>query len=447
MRRLLATVVWASFLGAALSGPSHAQSSAPVQGLWQIWQEALASDPTYAAVRFRLDAAHARVTQARAGVWLPNLSASASLTRGELSTRASTDIPEVSRTTHSYGLTLTQPLWRPQHWQDWAQSKLGVVLADVEFAEAKQELALRVAQAYFDVLAAQDALEASRLQKKAVVEQLASARRNFEVGTSTITDANEAQARFDLVTAQEISAASDLEIKRTALLQMTGQPPGELLTLRRSVVLPAPQPALLEDWTRVAEVDNLAVHAAQIKTAIAQRETSKARAGHSPTLDIVASINKSDRPLASAIDSTTTRAAGLQLNVPIFSGFATQARVSEAWALEQQARQTLEATKRQAAQTARQAFSGVTRGLAQVKALEAAEVSSQTSLNSTLLGYKVGVRVNLDVLNAQQQLFQTQRDLAKARYDTVLAGLKLKAATGVLGEEDLQAVEALLAPR
>jgi outer membrane protein len=418
-------------------------SVAAQQGLLQSWREALASDPSYAAARFQLEATREKVPQARASAWLPNINGTVNLTHNDNSTRTGTTTIESDRTSSGYGLNLTQPLWRPQALQALEQAKLSLIAAETQFNSARQDLALRLAQAYFDVLIAQDTLEVIRAQKKAVAEQLASAKRNFEVGTATITDTNEAQARYDLVVAQEIAADNDVEIKRTGLQQITGKPALELLPLRRNVALPAPLPSQQNEWVNAAESNNLAVRLAQTNTEIAQRESSKAKAGHLPGLDLVASHNQTRKPQA-GIERSSNNSVGVQLTVPLFAGFATQSRVRETLALEQQASQSLEAARRTAAQSARQSFNGVTSGLAQVKALEAAEVSSQTSLDSTLLGYRVGVRVNVDVLNAQQQLFQTRRDLSKARYDTLLASLRLKAATGALEEPDLQAIDALL---
>jgi len=352
-------------------------STAAQQGLLQSWREALASDPSYAAARFQLEATREKVPQARASAWLPSVNGNANLTYNDNSSRTSTTTTDSERTSSGYGLSLTQPLWRPQSLQSLEQAKLGVVAAETQFNSARQDLALRVAQAYFDVLVAQDTLEVIRAQKKAVAEQLASAKRNFEVGTSTITDTNEAQARYDLVIAQEIAAENDLQVKRTGLQQITGKPALDLLPLRRNVALPAPVPAQQNEWVTAAENNNFAVRIAQTNAEIAQRETSKAKAGHLPSVDLVASHNQTRKP-QTGVERSNNNSVGVQLTVPIFAGFATQARVRETLALEQQASQSLEAARRTAAQSARQSFTGVTSGLAQVRALEAAEVSSQT---------------------------------------------------------------------
>jgi len=284
-------------------------------------------------------------------------------------------------------------------------------------------------------------------QKVAITEQLASAKRNFEVGTATITDTHEAQARFDLAVAQEIAAQNDLEIKRTALQQIIGKPAGELATLPSTVKLNAPEPAVIDKWVESAEQQNYGVVGQQIALEIAQRDITRNRAGHYPTLDLVASrvhSNQSGGTLATLSTVTTTNNVGVQWAIPLFSGFSVDSKVRESIALEDRTRSDLENARRVAAQNARQSFLGVTSGLSQVKALEAAEISSKSALESNRLGYQVGVRINIDVLNAQQQLFSTQRDLSKARYDTIVNGLRLKSAAGTLKEDDLVQINLLL---
>jgi outer membrane protein len=298
-----------------------------------------------------------------------------------------------------------------------------------------------VAQAYFDVLAAQDTLTSIQAQKTATTEQLASAKRNFEVGTQTITDTHEAQAAYDLVVAQEFAAQSDLEVKRAALQQIIGAPAGSLATLRPGVKIAQPEPAVMEPWVSSAEQQNYAVVGAQLNLEIAKREIARQRAGHLPTLDLTASKG---RDSTTGVGVNKTGAIGVTWNVPIFTGFAVTSKVRESIALEDKARNDLEATRRAVAQNARQAYLGVSSGLAQVRALEAAEISSKSALDSNKLGYQVGVRINIDVLNAQRQLYSTQRDLSRARYDTLMNGLRLKAAAGSLKEADLAPVNALL---
>jgi outer membrane protein len=278
---------------------------------------------------------------------------------------------------------------------------------------------------------------------------LASAKRNFEVGTATITDTREAQARFDQSTAQEIVADNDLRTKRIALDQLVGRANVEPKPLAAPPVLPPVAPADPEQWAQMAQSANPNILRSSLELEVARLETQKARAGHLPTLAAVASTG-TDRAWGAAAASkgnwgtTTTTSVGLQLSVPLFSGFAVQNQVKQSLALEDKAQQDLEAARRSTDQQTRTAYFGVQSGIAQVKALEAAEASSTLALEATQLGYKVGVRVNLDVLNAQNQLFQTQRDLAKARYDVLVGELKLRQASGTLRPDDLSSVNQLV---
>jgi outer membrane protein len=435
--------------------------NAQAADLLQVYQQALANDATYASARAAAQAGRERVPQGRAGL-LPTVGVTGNVTRnntdyspfnegqpirdelGNVIGTALSGGPSV--TTKEITVQLAQPLFRWDRWETYQQSKLQQAISEAQFAQAQQDLITRVAQAYFDVLGAQDTLASTRAQKEAVTEQLASAKRNFEVGTQTITDTHEAQAAYDLVVSQEIAAVNDLETKKTALQAIIGTPPAALATLRTGVNLTAPQPINVDQWVSAAENQNYAVSVAQLQLESAKRDISKNRAGHYPTLDLVASSNRRNLSgeLTGQSGRTTNNAIGIQYSIPIFSGFAVTSRVRESIALEDKARNDLEANRRNAALLARQSFLGVNSGLAQVKALEAAEVSSNSALESNKLGYQVGVRINIDVLNAQRQLYQTRTDLAKARYNTILAGLKLKAAAGSLREEDLQPVNALL---
>lgn len=415
--------------------------------LLQVYREALANDAQFASARAALTAGQEREAQGRAGL-LPTVGLTGSYTRSESETTAGgfTSSPPAFNT-KGYTLSLSQPLFRWANWESYQQGKLAVAISEAQFAQAQQDLILRVAQAYFDVLVAQEALASVEAQKTAITEQLESAKRNFEVGTATITDTHEAQARYDLVIAQEAATQNDLEIRRAALQQLIGKPAGGLAGLRPGVSLAAPEPAQIERWVESAERQNYGVAGQQFLVENAQREISRNRAGHYPTVDLVASRGYNNPGYTTQFPggvTTNSNAIGVQVAIPLFSGFAVTSRVRESIALEDRARADLENARRTAAQSARQAFFGVNAGLAQVRALQAAEVSSQSALESNRLGYQVGVRINIDVLNAQQQLFSTRRDLARARYDTLLNGLRLKAAAGVLKEEDIVAVNTLL---
>ncbi|MES2932710.1 MAG: TolC family outer membrane protein [Pseudomonadota bacterium] len=423
--------------------------NAQAADLVQIYRDALVNDMQYASARASLAAGQEKAPQGRA-LLLPTIGLSGGKSHNDSST-GQEEGDNVHRTSNSsnYTLSLSQPLFRWANWQQYQQSKLQVMVSEAQFAQAQQDLMVRVAQAYFDILTAQDTLAAIQAQKVATTEQLASAKRNFEVGTQTITDTNEAQARSDLVVAQELAAINDLEIKRTALQQIIGKPPGALATLKTGVAINTPVPAAIEPWVESAEKQNYGVMSAQIALEIAKHEISKTRAGHYPTVDLVASAGRSNAgltALSSSSTATNSNAIGIQWNIPLFAGFGVTSRVRETIALEDKARFDLESVRRSATQATRQAYLGVNSGLAQVRALEAAEVSSQSALESNQLGYQVGVRINIDVLNAQQQLALTRQSLAKARYDTVMNGIRLKSAAGTLKEEDLSLVNSLLQP-
>lgn len=428
--------------GAFLSVMSMSAHSAD---LLQIYKEALANDAQFASARASLAAGQEKVIQGRSTL-LPALGVSGTVGNTSQTLETSQNFSSDWKA-NAYTITLSQPLIRWANWETYQQGKLSTAISEAQFAQAQQDLIVRVSQAYFDVLTSQDALASVQAQKTAITEQLASAKRNFEVGTATITDTHEAQARYDLAVAQEFAALNDLEIKRSALQQIVGKPAGELAPLRTGVKLDAPQPAQIDGWVSSAEKQNYNVISQEFALEIAKREIKRNRAGHMPTLDLVATRNRAYQggSVTSSVASTaTTNSVGVQWSVPLFAGFSVDSRVRESIALEDKARSDLETARRAAAQGARQAYLGVNNGLAQVKALEAAEISSQSALESNRLGYQVGVRINIDVLNAQQQLYSTRRDLAKARYDTVMNGLRLKSAAGTLKEEDLAAVNGLL---
>ncbi len=414
--------------------------------LVQVYRQALANDAQYGSARAALAVGKERVPQGRAGL-LPTIGLSGSNSRDSI--EFTPDIaPSQGRTSGNsnvYTLSLSQPLFRWANWQQYEQSKLAQAASEAAFGQAQQDLITRVAQAYFDVLAAQDTLASTQSQKVATTEQLASAKRNFEVGTQTITDTHEAQAAFDLVAAQEFAALNDLENKRTALQTIIGREPGALATLRPGVSIATPNPAVIDPWVASAEQQNYGVIGAQLNLESAKRDIERNRAGHYPTVDLLANARRSNGGTSTLGGGTTnSNSIGISWNVPIFNGFAVTSRVRESIALEDKARNDLETAKRNAAQGARQSYLGVNSGLAQVKALEAAEVSSQSALESNKLGYQVGVRINIDVLNAQKQLFSTRKDLSKARYDTIVNGLRLKSAAGTLKEADLVPINDLL---
>ncbi|MFN7834421.1 MAG: TolC family outer membrane protein [Burkholderiaceae bacterium] len=441
-RQLAAWLIWAGSLTASV--PANAAT------LLEIYRLALDNDATLQSARALRDANQEKIPQARSGL-LPSMGGQAQVLRQ----RSETDIAGpngvqtgLTSTPKSISFNLTQPLYRPAAWRNYEQSRLLVAQADLQYALARQDLVLRVGQAYFDILAVQDTIDTLASQKIAIDQQLEAAKRNFKIGTATITDQQEAQSRHDLVVAQQIAAHNELLAKRAALENIIGQPAPPLARLSGATPLPGPEPATAEPWIVAAEANNYRVQINELTRAINDRESAKTRASHLPTLDLTSQLGRSQQSTfyggGATIADVRTANIGIALALPIFNGGAVTSRVREADGLVRKAEQDLTAARRQASLQARQSFVGVQSGLAQIGALEAAERSSQLALNANKLGYEVGVRINIDVLNAQQQLASARRDLARAKYDTLLNTLKLKAAAGSLSEADLQAISGLL---
>ena len=412
--------------------------------LVSVYRDALVSDPVYQAARSQFTATAERLPQARSG-YLPLISGAASVTRFWLERDG---VPDFDYTYKSFGVTLSQPIFRLQNWIAITQAQKVVLQAEATLAQAQQDLALRSAQAYFDVLLARDNVAFSETQKTAIDQQLAQAKRNFEVGTATIVDTLEAQARYDQSVAKEIADKSDLEVKMQALSVLLGKSADALVPLREPLALGPPNPADIEAWVKAAADSSFTVAVARANYEIAQQEVARQRAGHLPTLDLLGSATRVNDPTSAAPPISpigNVGSIGLSLSVPIFAGGLTQSRVREAVALRDRAEQDLETAQRTVAQTVRSSYLNVTSGISQVKALEQALVSTQSQLDSTILGRDVGVRTSVDVLNAQQQVFQTRRDLQQARYNYLLNTMRLKAATGQLTDKDVEEVNRALA--
>jgi len=433
-----------SHLALAIALTLGGAASAQAQSLVDLYEAARGFDSTLQSARAQHDAALAKAEQAKAG-----LRPQAGLGAGASWANSSNSVTDTSKTSNSQNVALSasQPLYRPVNRFNNEQGQLSIDIAKAQLDAAEQDLIVRTAQAYFDVAAAQDTLTFVQAQKSAVSEQLASAKRNFEVGTSTVTDSREAQARFDLVVAQEIAASNDLLVKKLALDQLVGRSGATPRALAAPVTLPTVLPADPEAWVQDALRQHPVVRQTDKAFEIAEIEAQKAQAGHKPTLDLVGQYQvargpSSSFPTAGNVRSNTG-SVGLQFNLPLYAGGAIQNRVKEALALVEKSRADRETALRTISQATRSAYFGVLSGMGQVKALEAAEASSQSALDANKLGYQVGVRINIDVLNAQSQLFQTKRDLAVARYNVLVGQLRLKQAGGVLKAEDLQPVNAL----
>jgi outer membrane protein len=417
--------------------------------LLEAYRLAQASDPTFEAARHALEGVRQKIPQARAAL-LPvvNITGNAGDNRA---TTTFSGVEPVDREMQSWAWTLqlTQPLLRAGSYFAYQQSEFVVAQAVAQYEQAQQDLLLRVAQAYFGVIVAQDVIAASDTEVKALEEQLAQVKRGFETGTHSVTDIDETKARLGLARSQRVAALNDLESKRADLEKVTGQSLLQLAILQATALPTEPKPLDSRAWMEQARSSHPLVRAQRAALEAAQSDIKKNRSEYLPTLDLVASYGKnyaSNSLTTPAEYSTraTTGQVGVQLTVPLFAGGATSSKVTESIANKDKAQADLEAASRQAATDAQQAFAGVVNGLAQIDALNSAIESGQSAVKGNRVGYRLGIRINIDVLNAEHQLYTAQRDLSKARYDTLVQGLKLKAAVGTLGEAELVEVNAML---
>ena len=450
--------------------------AAPTQNmdLVRLYQEAAFNDPVLNSARFNY-AANKEFYWQGLSTLLPQVSANPAATRffqhGEGNSRVYDQ--------RSYTVTLTQPIFNAAALEVFRQGDLVTKVSDLQFLQAQQDLVIRVSQAYFDVLTAQDNVELFKNKKGLIKQQLQAAQSKFEVGSATIVDTNDAQARFDLANAQEIAAQAELVVRRGVLEQIIGRPVASLKPLAKDATIAGvvidprvqskaskdivsatananginpnlPPGQTLDDWVKQAEAANYGVLASQLNVDIAQSTYRSALAANVPTVNFVgtAGFNAANGSQTNFNPSTTqnifNNTVGLQMNIPIFSGGFNNSVIRQNAALLDKAKSDYDGLRRAAAQNTRQAFTGFYGGLATVKAFEAAEKSGATALASSQLGFDVGNLINLDVLITLDALFTTRATLYKARYDTILNALKLKAQAAALTDQDLLAVNALL---
>jgi len=417
--------------------------------LLDVYRRAQQRDPGYRVAMYALQAARERLLQARAAL-LPmvSLNGSAGHQIGPTSIGGAESVNRSVRN-HGWNLQLTQPLWRAVNQIALDQSGLQELLAEEQFQLAEQDLILRTAQAYFDLLVAQEAKRVAQMQIGAMELQRSLARRNFEIGAGTITDVHEAESRLDLARAQAVAADGEVQNKHAELERILGGGHVAPVGLRADTWSQSLQPESVQPWIDSARDQSIQVRIAEASLKVADREIAKSQAAHSPTLDLTATYgaNYSSGSITSPLDVAVrarSRQVGLNFSVPLYTGGGMQARVREAIALKDRASEELEAARRLATAQARQAFTGVVNGTAQMQALASAIASSKSSLDANKVGYRIGTRINIDVLNAEQQLYTAQRDWYKVRADILLQGLRLKASNATLSEDDLSAINNLL---
>lgn len=412
--------------------------------LIDIYNKAIANDPTLASALSANKAAQELIEQGKA-LYRPTVNFNAGVTATKNSiefNNVTSNFPRIAGKAtfegYNYGLEARQPLYRKQNLVQMEQSFTQVGIADKQYHLSQQNVILRVTQAYFNVLIAQDNIELIRTQKTAILSQLEQAKVTFEVGTTTITDVNEAQARFDLIIAQEIEAVNTYQIAQHEIEQITGELPPELATVKND--FKANQPNFnLKDLLDAANQNNLNIAIQQDNFKLAEQNVAFNKAAHLPVVDGVANYvdNYTNGGLNGFGNEFKSANIGLQLQIPLYQGGLISSRVRQSILELQRAKEDIQVVRRQTDLDTQRAFLNLNSNLAQIKALEQALISSQSQLDSTNLGYEVGVRINIDVLNAQQQLFSAKRDLLQARYNYLVNTIRLKTATGLVSEMDL----------
>jgi outer membrane protein len=409
--------------------------------LMDVYQQALAHDASLASALSANRAAQEIIEQGKA-LYRPTVNFNAETNALKSSfhylSTSSTDRSQFEN--YRYGVDARQPIFRQQNLIQIDQAGTQVSIADKQLNVAQQALMLRTTQAYFDVLMAQDRIDLIVAQKTAIAAQLAQAQANFELGSATITDANEAQARFDLAAAQEIAALNEFEIAKHAVQAITGQLPQRLASVKPQ--LKANEIGLsMATWQELAMLNNLNIQIQQDTAKLAEQEIARNQAGHLPTLDAVASYTNSYAngtvSRFGAGNELQVGSIGLQLQIPLYEGGAVSSRVRQAVLNKQKALDDLDLVRRQTELDTQRAYLNLSSSIAQLKAFDQAILSSQSQLDATQLGYQVGVRTSVDVLNAQQQLFSAKRDALQARYNYLTNIIRLKTAAGIVAAADL----------
>ena len=449
MTTSLPTSRWLSLSAALLLG-LHAGAAAAATTLVEMFDISLEADPEYQAAVASNRAAQELTPQARSFL-LPNLSAGGAVRHNYADVkRSSGPTGTADWGDQNADISLTQPVYRRDLWIALDQADLRTKQANAEFAFARQELILRLAERYFDVLRARDQLAFAQAALEAFGQQLKQAQQRFEVGLIAITDVEEAQSGFDLATADVIAAENDLDNAREALRETTGRYERDLASLGETMPLVSPQPADINRWTETALQQNLQIMAARHASANAKQEIDRAESGHYPTLDLVgrAGYFNSDGGLGGigTNNQTYDGQVGLELNVPIYEGGLVVSQTRESRALYQRSLDELEQQRRAVQRQARAAYLNLESNISRVKALTQAVKSTVSAKEAIDAGFQVGTRTSVDVLNAERRVFEARRDLAFSRYDYIVNRLTLKQAAGTLSEADIEQINSWLIP-
>lgn len=435
--------VLAAALIAGLATPVQAEDLAEVLALSK------ASDPKYKAGRHELEAIGFSEPQALAAL-LPvvSIESTALDTRQRILSSANAVFSSGLSIypTRTSTLTLTQPIFKLSAWRGYEQAQTKVKQAAANFGAIEQDLMLRVATAYLNVLAARDALGFAEAERDAIKRQLDLVQQRFSSGLVARVGLHEARARYALKDADVVGARNDLDDKLQALREITGKPVKNLKSLREDIPLDQPDPPDIGKWVEVSLQQNLMLEARRQAVEISQQEVSRQRAGHAPSVDLVATHTGkiTGGSLFGGGSNVETTDVMLRLTIPVYSGGSTSALTGEAVSRYQASLEDLERDARQIERQARAAYQGITGGAVRVSALAAGVVSSLSARELKVEGHKAGIDTILQVLDAERDLYAAKRDSARARYDFLLNRLRLKQAAGTLGDEDLLSINKLM---
>jgi outer membrane protein, protease secretion system len=415
--------------------------------LQEAWNTLRLQGPVYRSAAHERDAGVENRALGRAGL-LPQINASASKNKvsgtQEVGSTADNDLDYDSQ---NLAVQLRQPLFNRQKMAEYRQGKQRAEYSEAVFDAKSQNVAVRLASRYFDVLLTRETIELADARLKALEQQVAASKRRFDLGDGTITDVDQATARRDLALAEQIEAQDNLAIALRLLQEMLGEMPQQVATLRSDFPTPGLHPDNLQDWLSKAKANNPALRARHYNRRIAEEEVSRASGGHWPTLDFVLGYTNSESDSVTTIDQKNRYASvGLEFNMPLYSGGAVSARVRQATASREQAGEDLNATREEVFSATTREFRGVQSGPARIRALEQAVASSKRAQDSAKKGFLAGSSTNVDILNAEEQVFIARRDLLEAKLRYLISRLQLAAAVGLLGDDDIRQANAYLGP-
>ena len=434
--------------------------------LLDVYEQALVNDPRIKEAFANKEAIIEAKPQARSFI-LPQLSGSASFSDNDSDGQSTfqqkiinpingeevvitnnTDFLQESETLQ-WDVTLRQAIFDYGSWMNLRKANKTVAQAEIDYLAAEQDLIIRVANAYFNVLAAEDTLEAEQAARQAIEKQLDQAQKRFDVGLIAITDVQEAQAAYDQSIANEITSKRNLATAKESLRAITDSYPGQLNKPDNNLPLIMPNPQSESDWVETSLEQNLSYLSAQVGVEIAKSEIKVQRSGHLPTIGIQASKRDIDTDsfrsdsgseFTPADNENINEGVGVQLNLPLYSGGQVTSRVRQAVARHRASKEKLERVARETTRIARDSYLGVISGIATVKALQQSVKSSATALQATEAGYEVGTRTTVDVLDARRRLYSSQKNLAISKYDYLKNKLQLKQAAGTLTQSDLEQI-------